>query len=111
MLDLAGLGEGVVKPPLDGANIASVLFDDADLLERALFWRMGNGKAVRQGPWKLVVRGSKAELYNLGDDVGEAADLAAEREDLVDALENELAAWEKDVDGDNAQRTALRSPH
>ena len=106
LLDLAGLGDDAVKPSLDGANIASVLFGDADLPKRTLFWRMGDGKAVRQGPWKLVVRGSTAELYNLRDDVGEAADLAAERKDLVNALQSELAAWENDVNSDNAKRTA-----
>ena len=82
---------------VDGTNIASVLFDGNPLAPRTLFWRMRGKKAVRRGPWKLVVNGEKTELFNLTSDIGEKTDLAARHRKRVTAMKDELAAWEKEV--------------
>jgi arylsulfatase A-like enzyme len=81
----------------DGADLSGVLLRDEPLAPRALFWRDADEKAVRNGPWKLVTRATRTELFNLGDDIGEQRDLSAARPERVRQLQGELAAWELQV--------------
>ena len=85
---------------LDGTSLLLTLTGGKPLGERTLFWAHGQGRAVRRGPWKLVVakgaRG-KARLFHLGRDLGEQRDSATQEPERVEALRNALAAWEKDV--------------
>ncbi len=95
-LELAGLA----ARDLDGTSLAPLLFEGGSLAERTLFWRMRDRRAVRRGEWKLVAIGENdPELYDLGEDVGEAIDLAGKRPDVVDGLIGELEAWQREVDG------------
>ena len=60
---------------------------------------------IRRGDWKLVRvtvkgRGRVSELYNLKDDVGERNNLAAERPDVVEELEELLAAHAERIAAD-----------
>lgn len=91
---------------LDGVNLLGLLLDGKKLAERSLFWRYGERKAVRKGPWKLVVQ-SGVHLYNLDDDLAEKNDLAASEPEMVKALQAELAVWERDVDAGVKQRTPI----
>ena len=90
---------------LDGVDLRPMLVDDATLPKRTVFWRHGNQKAVRQGPWKLRVQGKKVELYNLAEDLGEKKDLAQIRPERLKMLEDELSAWERDVSAGVEKRT------
>ncbi len=89
------------KPPaglkLDGADLLPVLAESRKLPKRTLFWRYRKEKAVRKGPWKLLVQGDKVRLFNLEEDLGEKENLANKRPDMVKQLEDELAAWEREV--------------
>jgi arylsulfatase A len=95
---------------IDGVDISPVLFRRESLPERALFWRFGDSKAVRKGPWKLHVnavdlsegRGNPKvlegpHLYNLDRDLAEQNDGAAKHPEKVKELLDALDAWEKDV--------------
>ncbi|MHC4678423.1 MAG: sulfatase-like hydrolase/transferase [Planctomycetota bacterium] len=82
---------------LDGVNLLPMLVDNGRLPERALFWRYRKERAVRKGPWKLLVQGRDVKLYNLDDDLGEKKNLAQAEPGRVKALEDELAVWESDV--------------
>lgn len=95
------LWEGGIRVP---ANLLPILAGQAAPAERTLFWRTQTQKAVRRGDWKLLVEGNAAFLFNLRTDVGEHADLARERVDLIRALRPLIDAWEADVD---AERKAL----
>jgi arylsulfatase A-like enzyme len=64
---------------------------------RTLFWRYRKEKAIRKGPWKLLVQDKKVGLYNLDEDLGETKSLAGAKPGTVKALEDELAAWEQEV--------------
>jgi arylsulfatase A-like enzyme len=98
LLELAGAEDQSASLKLDGTNIAPVIFEGAAAPERTLFWRMGRKKAVRRGPWKLVVLGdNQPELYNLVDDIGESTDVASQHPQLVEQLQAALAAWESEV--------------
>jgi len=85
--------------PLDGIDFSPVLLRGETLPERTLFWRhLGpkGPKAVRLGPWKLVVPVNQiAQLFHLGDDPGETTDLAQQLPQQVDVLWAELASWER----------------
>jgi arylsulfatase A len=82
---------------LDGVDLLGMLTEDRKLPERTLFWRYRKERAVRKGPWKLLVQGDNVRLYNLDDDLGEKKNLAGARPDMVKMLQGELAAWEQEV--------------
>jgi len=128
MPTLVRLAGATVDVAFDGVDLSGLLFEGRPLPERTVFWRYRGQKAVRRGPWKLVVRpvgrrdrsggqrsgagaASKAPpqvaeevmLFNLDDDLGEQEDLAAARPEIVKALRAALAAWEADVDRDRAR--------
>jgi arylsulfatase A-like enzyme len=86
------------RQKVDGLDISPLLMKGQQINKRTLFWRKGNARAVRRGPWKLVVKGDQIELYNLDDDLGEKKNLATEQPELVVELTKALAEWEKEVE-------------
>jgi len=82
---------------LDGVDLTPALFRREKLSERTLFWAYNKQRAVRRGPWKLLVQGDDARLFNLADDLGERNDLAAAQPEMVTNLKARLADWERDV--------------
>ena len=82
---------------LDGVDLLGMLTENRDLPERTLFWRYRKERAVRRGPWKLLVRGNNTMLFNLDEDPGEKNDLARANPQMLKMLEDELAAWEQEV--------------
>ncbi len=89
MLGLAG----VDAPKSDGISLEPALAGQS-LGERQLFWK---GVAMRDGPWKLIRRGGKSQLYDLSNDIGERRDVAAAHPERVDAMSARLDAWRRDV--------------
>lgn len=83
---------------LDGVDLSGLLFKGAALPERTLFWRYFSQKAVRKGPWKLLVQGNNTKLFNLDEDLGEKKDLAGDKPEVVKMLQGELAVWEQGID-------------
>ncbi len=119
LLSLAGV-RSPVDCPLDGVDLSPSLLKRQALPERPLYWAsLGNGgnraEAMRDGPWKLVVRHPKAspgsfeneqvELYRLNQDPSEKTDLAAEYPDRVAIMLARLRAWYTDT-----QRNATSQP-
>ena len=98
---------------IDGVSLAPVLLEGADLDRDDLFWyfphyrynQVGPYAIVRSGDWKLIryfdgepYGVGEAELFNLADDLGEENDLAAQRPEKVQELEEKLEAWLTDVE-------------
>ena len=85
-------------PKWDGRNIWPVLTGEigADS-ERTMYFKRGGSYALREGNWKLIVRGDKTQLFDLGADPNEATDLAKENPDVVERLQDLLEA-EKEKD-------------
>jgi arylsulfatase A-like enzyme len=76
----------------DGVNLIPFLTNGASPHE-ALFWRAGQGRAVRKGKWKLVEFGDRfSQLFDLESDLGERSDLSAKHPEVVKDLR---AAWKK----------------
>ena len=82
---------------LDGIDLLDMLIKDKKLPERTLFWRYRKEKAVRKGPWKLLIQGDKVKLFNRDEDISEKKNLAEDKPELVQSLQAEFAAWEQDV--------------
>lgn len=97
---------GVQAPPemkLDGVNLVPFLKGEAtgNPHER-LYWRYLRRDmwATREGDWKLVKMKGKREvpmLYDLGKDLAEATDLAAQHPDKVKSMQAAYDAWAKDL--------------
>ena len=85
---------------LDGANLLPFMTGEKDgPPHETLFWRSsgpGGNNAVRRGNMKLVRKGkAEPELYDVGADIGEARNLAAEKPEIVKELVAAIAEWEK----------------
>lgn len=97
---------------LEGLDLIPILAGRNPAIERTLFWRIAvpnrNQRAVRQGPWKLLVDGDDLLLFHLPTDPGERADLAARHPATVARLLPLIAAWEKDVDTEAEARFGPR---
>lgn len=84
---------------LDGVNLLPYLTGEASgAPHERLFWRSGGGTqyAVREGTRKLVFAEGKAQLYDLGTDIGEAKDLAASQPEVLSRLQAAYDTWNKD---------------
>lgn len=105
LLDLAGLP---LKPEQhrDGVSLKPLL-TGGTLAARPLYWHYphyGNqggapSGCVRDGDWKLIewYEDSRAELFNVGDDISEKTDLAAQMPDKVKDLTAKLHTWRESV--------------
>jgi arylsulfatase A-like enzyme len=91
---------------LEGINLLPILEGRSAQVERTLFWRTQNQKAVRKGDWKLLANGNLLFLFNLRTDISERTDLAAQRIDVIREMRPLIAAWETDVDAE--RKTATR---
>jgi N-acetylgalactosamine-6-sulfatase len=102
---------GIAADPVgeDGIDLLPILTDKVAQRERTLFWRrqkgpvrksVEEGRAVRQGPWKLVEQATgERHLFHLPSDIGETRNLLDQHPDLAEQLHAELDAWERRVDG------------
>jgi arylsulfatase A-like enzyme len=83
--------------PLDGTSLVALFLRGKSLGPRQLYW---NGKAMRDGPWKLVRQaagGPEIGLFNLDDDLGEQHNLASAEPARVARMLESLDAWTTDV--------------
>ncbi len=87
---------------LDGVDLAPTLFQQGPMPDRMLFWRyrdinMPLHRAVRKGPWKLLLAGGPPRLYNVGRDPAEKRTLTESEAERVAELKAAIEAWEQDV--------------
>jgi arylsulfatase A len=98
ILEFAGI-EFPTERPFDGQSLVPTLLDEKALKPRQLFW---NHRAMRDGPWKLILGGKGSErdsvgLYNLDLDIGESNNLAETYPERVAAMRLQLTEWSADV--------------
>jgi len=81
----------------DGKNMLPVLRGGSkEPLHTALFWDDGASQwAARSGKWKLTCREGSLELYDLGADISERHNLAAEKPQVVKELKNLHSQWHR----------------
>jgi arylsulfatase A-like enzyme len=87
---------------IDGTDLMPNLSEGRPLVDRAIFWEMGQQTAVRRGPWKLVLNGQLVEgapteddvhLADVTEDIGERRNLAADYPELADELRSTADEW------------------
>ena len=96
LLDAAGVAMSKDRK-LDGTSLLPTLLGEQSLGHRQLVW---NGKAIRDGHWKLIVNGKGSKgtaLYDLSKDLGEKTNLAKSAPDRVRKMLTALEAWQQDV--------------
>lgn len=111
LLNLAGATNQVST---DGVDL-SPLFRGQELPERSLYWyaplydlrwAATPAAVIRRGDWKLIQHfgdrfdrqqqyrpGTKTELFNLRDDIGETKDLALEHPERTSVMRRDLLRW------------------
>lgn len=95
LASIAGIDEDSYAT--DGVDLGPLLFHQQPLKPRMLFWRAGQQRAVRSGPWKLFEHGDRIELFHLGRDLAESRNLSSERPETVQNLRTAWSRWEADV--------------
>ena len=105
---LALAGTSVPKGhKLDGVNLVPVMLEGKTLGVRKLFWQTNRQRAIRQGPWKIVLNRSgqaTLSLHNLEQDIGERRNLADQHPERVKAMLEAMEAWNENVaDGATVQ--------
>ncbi len=95
----ASVGKREGNKKLDGVNLLPYLNKKtASLPHDILFWRRGEGHAVRAGKWKLIkVKAEPILLFDLDKDISETTNLANKYPDVVKNLLSKLNAWEKEL--------------
>jgi arylsulfatase B len=89
---LALAGISAPPTPLDGVNLWPLLSGKSTAAPHsALYWRVGERHAIRQGDWKLLRQRGAWQLYDLAHDVGEQTDRATAEPARTQAL---AALWE-----------------
>jgi arylsulfatase A-like enzyme len=103
LLQAAGLAPEAGKV-LDGESIVPLLRQTGRLQRDAIYWHYPNyafhkenrlGSAIREGRFKLIKHydDNSVELYDLGEDIGERNDLAAELPVKARRMREKLERW------------------
>jgi arylsulfatase A-like enzyme len=79
---------------VDGRSLGPVLFDGERITERKLYW---NGRAMRDGTWKLLLQRKQPLLFDLANDLSETTDLSSLYPERIESMLNDLKAWKQNV--------------
>lgn len=106
LLEVAGLSSSP-QSVLDGESLVPLLRQSGKLKRDAIYWHYPHYhpggatpySAIRDGDWKLIefFEDNRVELYNLKDDIGEQANLAAKWPQQAKQLRERLQAWRQQV--------------
>ena len=96
---MAGLARAALpQRPLDGIDASAALFG-GELPSRKLYWQAGGRYALRDGRWKMVLPGVKAQtqLFDLDADLAEANDLSGQEPTRAEAMLDDAKRWYAEV--------------
>lgn len=83
---------------IDGKSLLPVINSKSARSAHKIFhWKSGKSVAVREGKWKLVMSGKKAELFDLPNDLGESRNLVKEHPEMVEKLRGKSAVYWQSV--------------
>ena len=83
--------------PMDGISFLPLLKGAKVERNKPLFWQWSQGKAIREGDWKLVAYKKEWKLFNLKTDPVEEKDLSKAYPEKFEELLQKYNAWAKDV--------------
>ena len=80
--------------PVDGISLLPLTSGVEPQRDEPLFWEWQNGKAIREGKWKLVSDNNEPwELYNMDIDQTETNNLIDEFPEIAQDLKSEWKKW------------------
>ena len=87
---------------LDGKDPTAALTGRASSPHKYLYWSWGSrSNAIRKGRYKLIRERNSTnqdwQLFDLKTDIGETANLLAERPEIAEQLKAEYERWKKEV--------------
>jgi arylsulfatase A-like enzyme len=93
---MLALGGASADPqyPLDGVDLLPLCQGRPVHLDRSLFWRTREQDAARQGAWKYLRVERDQLLFDIPNDPGERADLAAYQPDKLAELRDQFRGWD-----------------
>ncbi len=89
----------------DGIDLSTLLLKGQPLSVRPLFWRYRSEKAVRKGPWKMLITETDTALYHLGRDMNESMNQYDDQRGVVEELTRLLTGWEAEMDDGVTMKT------
>lgn len=92
-------GESYDDRPLDGESILPLIQNKPFKRKKTIGFKSRNYFAWNAEQYKLYAEkwGEKIEMYDLLNDPGEKADLAAQKPELLQQLRSQYAVWESSV--------------
>ncbi|MCP4375802.1 MAG: sulfatase-like hydrolase/transferase [bacterium] len=89
---------GIKVPPtrkLDGRSMKDLIFKGADFPDRKIFfgYEPKLGTALRDGPWKMIVKKGKAQLYDLRTDIGERNNIIDKHPKRAREMQSAIKKW------------------
>jgi arylsulfatase A-like enzyme len=92
---LPAMNQGEKTVPVEGVSLMPALSLSSLKRPQPIFWEHEGNRAVRDGRWKIVAKGPKAdwELYDIDVDRIESRNLAAEQPERVKAMAAQWEAW------------------
>jgi arylsulfatase A-like enzyme len=91
----------------DGISLLSMLKGEGSVQHEAIYWEMGNQRAIRYGDYKLVLNGVLVEgeapraarfLCDLVSDPGEKRNLVGRLPELANQMEKKVMQWYEDME-------------
>ncbi len=92
MLALGGVSADP-RFPLDGVDLLPLCQGRTVRMDRTLFWRTREEEAVREEAWKYLRTGEGELLFDVSNDPGERADLAAYHPERLTQLREQFRRW------------------
>ena len=94
MSEVAGLSKSI-PDNLDGTSFKDHLLDQKAFPDRDIFfgYEPKLGTAMRDGDWKMIIKGKKVELYHLADDIGERRNLVDKHPDRARKMRDAITTW------------------
>jgi arylsulfatase A len=98
LTDLAGISKG--NPTnLDGISAKDHFLHQEPMATRDLFfgYEPKLGTAMRQGDWKMILKGDDVELYDLKDDLKETTNVAAQNPETTTRMRRAIEEFKQTV--------------
>ena len=94
LLSVAGVK---YKAEFDGIDFTKVLFNNAEVSERPVFWRYRNQTAARKGKWKYLCINEECYLFDLENDIQEKNNLINSHTSVANELKKLVLEWEEEM--------------